>query len=111
MPREYIELGSAPYDEQCAQVGDDNYATNAMRECRQYIQAIRNYLGQEPDGAELGVKRFNHEYGGYWEVVVYYDSDDEKAAEYAQKCEAKAPATWADGGVTPPVLERGGRVR
>jgi hypothetical protein len=99
---EYIELGQAPAEEECAQVGEPNYSVNARRECRSYIQAIRNYLGIEPDGAALAIKSFGHEFGQYMEVIVKYDPENEAAAEYAFKCEGKAPATWAEGSVAPP---------
>lgn len=108
--REFIELGQTPYNETPAQVGDPNYRVNAIRECQSYIQAIRNYLGHEPDGALLGYRGFPHDFGTYYEVVCYYDPAVEAATEYARRCERQAPATWADGGVRPPPRE-GGRGR
>jgi hypothetical protein len=102
--REYIELGSTPYNEECVQIGDSNYRVNAIRECRHYIQAIRTYLGMEPDGAHLTYKAFPHDMGSYYEVILRYDPEDERAVEYAHKCEAKAPATWDDAGMQAPEL-------
>jgi hypothetical protein len=103
--REYIELGQAPYEEDCSQVGTPDYHINARRECQSYIMAIRNYLGQEPDGAELRVKSFWHDFNQYMEVVCYYDESKPDSVDYAFMCEAKAPATWSDGGVKPPRME------
>lgn len=105
MRQDYIEIGPGPCNEECAQVGSPNYRTNALRECQTYIQAIRNYLGQEPDGALLSYKWFPHDSGSYVEVVCFYDIENEQAREYAFKCEAKAPMTWEDGGVMPPRRE------
>jgi hypothetical protein len=102
--REYIEIGPCPAMEDCAQVGDDNYRTNARRQCLSFMQGIRNYLGMEPDGAALKIKTSQHDFGSYLEVACFYDPENEKAAEYAFKCEAKAPQTWEECGVKEPDL-------
>lgn len=108
---DYLELGQAPANEECAQIGDPNYRTNAIRECRAYIQAIRNYMGMEPDGAYLTYKSFPHDFGLFYEVVVRYDPENEAAVTYAFKRESKAPLTWEEGSVAPPARERGVRGR
>lgn len=92
--RDYINIGSAPCDEDCAQVGQPNYASKAQQECGRFIEAIRSKLGPEPQGAELRVKGFPHDFGRYYEVVCYFDDNNEAAMEYAFKCEAEAPTTW-----------------
>ncbi len=107
--RDYIELGPAPYRETPAQVGEPDYRANALRECRAYIQAIRNYLGPEPDGAQLGIKAFPHDFGTYYEVICYYDPDRPASVEYAFDCEGRGPATWDEGGVRPPPRASGRR--
>ncbi len=61
-------------------------------------------MGQEPDGAELVIKWFLHDFGQYAELCVVFDPNDEKAVRYAYDCEAKGPTTWADGGVEKPQL-------
>ena len=100
--KDYIELGSCPWNEEAVQVGDPDYRTNAIRECQAYIQAIRNYLGQEPDGAALAYRGFSHDFGTYYEVICAYDPELPDSMKYAFRCEKEAPATWADGGVKPP---------
>jgi hypothetical protein len=100
--KEYLDLGQCPYEETPAQVGEPNYRTNAIRQCQAYIQAIRNYLGNEPDGAQLLYRNFPHDFGSYFEVVCYYDPANADAVNYARRCEKEAPATWQDGGVRPP---------
>ncbi len=106
---EYITLGSAPAMEQCAQVGDEHYRDQAMRECRAYIAAIRKKLGPEPEGASLRVKSFPHDYGTYYEAVCNYDPNDQAAIDYAFRCEAEAPTTWEEVGMQPPAGGRGRR--
>ena len=63
MWQELIYLGPAPAHEPCVSVGDPDYATKALAECRAYIEAIRKVVGEEPDGAALRV-------GDRWLVVT-----------------------------------------
>lgn len=100
-------LGPAPAEEACAQVGQDEYENRARAECRQYIGAIRIVCGDPPDGAHLRVVCQPHEFGLYWEVVVDFDPSSPAAREYAAKCDATAPTTWAAAGLEPPDLGRG----
>jgi len=94
--RDYVSLGSAPYGEECAQVGEENYAQRAIKECKRFIQLIRSVFGPEPDGAKLSVKAFNHDFGTYYEVVCYFDEESPKAIEYAFKCEEHVPERWTE---------------
>lgn len=98
MSKRYIELGSAPANEDCVQVGSEDYAERAAKECREYIGLIRRFCGVEPDGAVLKIKAFPHDFGAYYEVVCWYDEDNEEAGNYAWRVEKEAPTTWdADG--------------
>ena len=95
--RDYIELGSTPYDEDCAQVGEANYRQLARFECQQFIAQLRRLFGPEPDGAELRVKAFSHDFGTYYEVVCYFDDTLPESVDYAFQCEGdNAPANWDD---------------
>lgn len=91
-----LNIGPCPPGEDCVQVGAANYEAEAKRECNQYILLLREALGNEPAGAQLAVKRFSHDMGGYYEVVCYYDEDNETAVEYAFKCEGDGPENWND---------------
>jgi hypothetical protein len=99
--RPFIALGSAPCNENPAKFGDPDYRATARRECQAYIQAIRNYLGPEPVGAELDTKVFDGDKGMYYEVVCYYDEDSKTAENYARRCERQAPHTWDEGSIKP----------
>jgi len=94
MARDYIDIGSSPSDEQCAQVGSEGYHQRAREECTRFIQLIRKHLGPEPEGARLAVKSFPHDFGSYLEVVCWFDEDNEEARKYAFKCESDGPRTW-----------------
>ena len=95
--RDHITLGSTPCDEPCAQVGKDDYEARAQAECRAFIHLTRATLGTEPRGADLDIRGFQHDYGTYFEVVVYFDGDDRAATQYAYRCEADAPTRWPAG--------------
>ncbi len=95
MARDYINIGSAPAEEDCAQVGEDNYAEKARRECARFIDLIRKKCGQEPPGARLATKSFPHDFGTYYEVVCYYDDEIPESIDYAYRAESEAPTTWS----------------
>lgn len=94
--RDSLELGSSPVDEDCAQVGTEGYYERAKTE----IKALRNQLirivGEPPRGATLKMKGFPHDFGTYHELGVVYDDDDDKATEYAFRCESECPQLWDD---------------
>ena len=92
--RDYIEIGPTPPEEDCAQVGTENYHKDSRKECERYIEAIRKKLGNEPALARLAIKVFPHDFGSYREVVCYYDDMDETAMKYAFDCESNGPMTW-----------------
>jgi hypothetical protein len=50
MTDDIIWIGPAPANEDCAQVGDLDYARNAKAECRAFIEAIRKVCGRDPQG-------------------------------------------------------------
>jgi hypothetical protein len=97
--RNYFCLGATPSEEDCAQVGQPDYRQKALAECERYIELIRRTLGPEPPGAELAIKSFPHDFGTYYEVVIWFESDDAAAVAYAVRCEDDGPRTW-DGGDT-----------
>ena len=92
--REYFAIGQTPSEEDCAQVGQPDYREKALAECRRYIELIRATLGLEPEGAELAIKSFPHDFGTYYEVVIWFEPDDAAAVAYATRCDDDAPRTW-----------------
>ena len=93
---DYLEMGSVPADEDCAQVGTEDYEKKAVKECRRFAAGILNLFGQPPEGAGIGIKKFPHDFGHYFEVVVHYENDVEEAMDYAYKVEMECPGTWAE---------------
>jgi len=97
MATDYVSIGPAPCDEECAQVGDDDYINKARSECQRYIALIRKVVGPEPFGARLVMQANHHDFGTYYEVICKYDEDNEEATQYAFRCEDEAPTRWETG--------------
>lgn len=104
MKKEAIELGSAPIDEECAQVGCDNYYELMRKQTRAYIKQLHRLLAtQEYDitNLNLRVKSFSHDFGTYHEVVAEYpvehpisDEGSSPAEDAAFWLEANLPTNW-----------------
>ena len=93
--RDHIEIGSAPSEEECVQVNQEGNYHMAMREeCLRFIELLRRTFGPEPEGARLSVKSNHHDFGTYYEVVCYFEDNDEAARKCAFRCEAETPARW-----------------
>ena len=91
---DFIDVGSAPTSEPCAQVGRPDYYDRARRECRAYIAQLRRHLGHEPDGANLSVRSNDHDFGKYLSVACYYDPAQPESLDYALRCESQGPSEW-----------------
>jgi hypothetical protein len=94
--QDYMTIGSSPIEERCAQVGQDNYDQCAKVECRIFIEQLKRQFGLPPGTARLAVKGFPHDFGTYYEVVVWYLPDNEEEANYAFKLEGETPGIWDD---------------
>jgi len=81
--RDYLSIGCSPADEECAQVGTENYWVRSGRECHAFLHQLTRIFGLAPAGAYLSVKTFPHDFGEYREVVCYFDTDVEESQEYA----------------------------
>ena len=95
--KDYLNIGPVPPEEDCAQLGTPDYREKAIAECRRYIKLLREMLGEEPVGAQLAIKWFQHDFGSYCEVVCYYDNERPETLDYALKCEGDGPLTWKGG--------------
>ena len=91
---DYINIGPTPHDENCAQLGRDDYDTRARKECAAYKNQLRR-LYPEPAGGRFAIKSFDHDFGRYFEVVAKFDDTDREAVEWALAAESGA-AEWDD---------------
>lgn len=94
--RDYIDIGSTPCDEDCAQVGSGDYRKRARVELQAFVNQLYRQFGNGPDGAELRVKAFPHDFGTYHEVVAYFDDTLPLSIEWAFKVENECPESWDD---------------
>jgi hypothetical protein len=103
MPREYIDIGGTPAEEDCAQTGiTENYEHLNRLECRAYIMALRRVHGDPPAGAEIKIHVNPHEMGSYREVRCVFDPEDPAAVAYADKV-GNGLARWRDARMSAPV--------
>jgi len=95
---DYLYIGSTPHDEDCVQVGSEDYANRARAECRLFaLQILKHY--PEPENGYLKIKANAHDFGTYYEVVAVYDVEDEESTNWAFDIESDALqvlANWDD---------------
>ena len=95
MVMEYIEIGPTPYDENCAQVGDDDYRKDAKKEMDVYINQLnRTFIDAKSKGIAFKQRWFDHDFGAYGEVCIYWNTENEIADEYAYVIERNLPSDW-----------------
>lgn len=93
--KDYVEYGPVPYDEDCQQVGTDDYNHEIARaECRVLRWQLRRMFGNEPLGASLQIKSNPHDFGSYLEVRCVYEDSMPEAEAYAFYVENNFPKNW-----------------
>lgn len=91
MSRDSFSVSSVPYEENCAQVGEDNYRKKAIVECTAYINQLERIFPEAKDyGIQFKIKWNNHDFGTYAEVELYFDDSD----GYAYYIDANIPSNW-----------------
>lgn len=91
---DWLDIGSSPPDETCAQVGSAEYLRRARRECLIYIRQLRRVCGPEPTGAHLLVRAHPHDFGTYLSVACSFDDTNITAVNYAYHLESNGPDVW-----------------
>jgi len=91
---DWLDIGSSPPDETCAQIGSPDYHDRARVECRVYINLLRRIYGPEPDGARLCIRRNAHDFGTNLSVACCYESGNQQAIDYALLCDSGKPSEW-----------------
>lgn len=98
--KECLEIGSSPSDESCAQVGDENYSSQARKECSVWIEQLKREVGKVypnfEDLISFKVKSNRHDFGTYYEVAVCYDTENEDSVRLAFMVESDASTRWDD---------------
>lgn len=100
--RDFINIGPTPFEEDCAQVGSPNYQKEGKEECLRFCSLLQRMY---PAGV-FKVKSFPHDFGSYYEVVAYFDTENEEQEEAAFEAESCEYGTWEE---LEEALEREGR--
>ncbi len=93
------QLGAAPIDEECAQLGTPGYAERALKECNAFRnQLVRMFQAEHnkllPEGCNVRIKPNSHDFGIYYQVEVVWDMFD-LAEDYAALwLDANLPEHW-----------------
>jgi hypothetical protein len=96
MVEEYIELGPVPAGEECAQVGEPNFATDARAECVRYKEQLERMFPTDGKNNRFKIKSFPHDFGSYYEVCCTFDPADVASVDFAYNVEANLPEYWGD---------------
>ena len=90
-----MEIGSTPHGENCAQVGSDNYMNLATIEMDTYIRLMER-LFPEASSRNINFKKkwFDHDFGSYGEVCMFWDSENEEANNYVYEIDKNLPENW-----------------
>ena len=94
--KDFICIGNCPINEQCVQVDKDIPYLNEMREeCQRFRDGLEDYFKDLKDsGIYIGVKQFSHDFGPYFEVVVFFDNENKDQTDAAFEIERNIPETW-----------------
>jgi len=95
--KEYIELGSAPHSENCAQTIDNDFHEKNVQECIRYKSLLAKTFFETFNRQHLCllvVKSYTHDFGSYREVCAAYSEDNELQAKDAYWFDANCPDCW-----------------
>ena len=87
-------LGPVPSNEECAQVGTENYMRRAKIECKTFVSQLERVFPDPPPGVYFRVTHNPHDFGTYLDVEVRFNDDDSEATAFAIKVENETPANW-----------------
>lgn len=76
-------IGSGPYEESLAVLGDRPFSKRNLIETLTYAKQLKRKFGDPPPGTELGVgSEILDSAGVLWSVRVTYEQDDPEAVAY-----------------------------
>jgi hypothetical protein len=96
--KDYLELGTTPYNEECVQVNPlGDYHESMLMECKRYKSQLENMFPASvfPD-VYFKIKWYPHDFGSYAEVVVIFDDNDKESMTQAYYIEDHLPDNWAE---------------
>jgi hypothetical protein len=97
MHRDFDNLslgGTIPLGEYGAQVSQDTYYSDAKIEAKAFIAQLKRAFGDPPPLVYFKVVSWPYDFGLFYDVVIHYNNTDQKAIDYAHRCEAECPKNW-----------------
>jgi hypothetical protein len=93
---DYLYLGPTPGDENCAQVGDDNFREQCNKEMDVYIAQLKRMYPETANYKGISFKKHwqQHDFGSYGEVIITYNDEVEEEETLALKVEWNLPRNW-----------------
>ena len=92
--KDFFTIGPVPVEEDCMQVGNENYTKFSIIECETFIDQIKRQFPNLNETVKLKTKSFVHDFGTYHEVAIWFESDDEESVEDAYKIDNELPNVW-----------------
>lgn len=92
-----LEIGPTPPEEECLQVGIDDYAKKGRQQCNVFKKLLERHFPIPQNLEEIvyfTVISCPHDFGSYYDVFVKFAGDNEEAVNYAYNVEANTPAYW-----------------
>lgn len=91
-----VKLGAVPLLEKAIEPTTQSCIDQAYEECEQYLDLIRQKIGEEPLGVHLIIVSSAFPYPNFWEIECHFDGQNPKAFQYALECKENLPNTWED---------------
>ena len=108
-----IDIGVAPANEDCAQLGitPDYRAANRL-EVLAYRAAIIAVHGAPPDGCRLELKSSHHDFGTYCSLTLMVSDEASPSAAHAYISAVESGlGNWTEAAMAPPITYRDGIAR
>ena len=97
--RDYLDIESAPYGEDCVQVNPNiDYMPAMMAETKRFKEMLERRFAKliEKTGIYFKIARNPHDFGTYLSLQVVFDDENEKQTDAACFIESNCPETWDD---------------
>lgn len=97
--RDFLDIESAPYEENCVQVNPKTNYMPAMRaEAIKFKEMLEKRFAKliEQTGVYLRIASNSHDFGSYLSIKICFDDSNEKQIDAAYFIESNMPATWDD---------------
>ena len=93
--RDFHIIDTVPSDEKCIPAGEDY--EREQQEARTFIDQLkREFPNTEKYDIELEAVSCPHDFGNYMQILVSYNTDNQKSVNYALKIVDHLPLQWDD---------------